>query len=97
MNDILFTPLRLSELEILIENSVTKAILKAEKAPTGKNSSNLLTLEEAAKFLKVANSTVYRLVSKRMIPFHKAGRLYFVEGELFEWATKERKSKFKEG
>ncbi|MFH1772993.1 MAG: helix-turn-helix domain-containing protein [Patescibacteria group bacterium] len=30
-------------------------------------------LNELAKFLRVSNSTVYRLVTKRSIPFHEIG------------------------
>ena len=42
----------------------------------------LLTLPETAKFLNKSEPTIYRLVSKRKVPFHKQGnKLYFLEAE----------------
>lgn len=45
-----------------------------------------MTVGEAAEFLRLAPKTLYALVSRRRVPFRKAGRrLLFLESELIEW------------
>ena len=45
-----------------------------------------LTLKEAAEYLKMGKSTVYKLVRESRIPAHKAGREWrFDAAELDEW------------
>jgi excisionase family DNA binding protein len=45
-----------------------------------------LTTEEAAGFLNLEIPTLYTLVQKRKVPFHKRGKkLYFFREELLEW------------
>ena len=52
-----------------------------------------LSIQEAAKFLKLSVPTIYGMVSRREIPFSKLGkRLYFSESELSEWIQTGRKS-----
>ncbi len=47
---------------------------------------NWLTLEEAAKYLKIRKSTLYDLARKGSIPAHKMGREWrFDAEELDEW------------
>jgi len=47
---------------------------------------NWLTLEEAAKHLKMGKSTLYDLARKRSVPAHKMGREWrFDAAELDEW------------
>ena len=46
----------------------------------------ILTLPEAAKFLKKSHATVYRLTSTSILPFFKKGNsLYFDRKELEAW------------
>ena len=46
----------------------------------------LMTLEQACKFLDKRPSTIYSLTSERSIPFMKRGnRLYFLKHDLIEW------------
>jgi len=54
---------------------------------TEKNAmTNWLTLEEAAKYLKMGKSTLYDLARKGNIPAHKMGREWrFDAAELDEW------------
>lgn len=50
----------------------------------------LMTIREAAQFLKCSIQTIYGKVSKKEIPFHKQGkRLYFSERELTKWIKHE--------
>ena len=84
MNDILFTPLRVSELETLVKNSVRDAL--EETQPKAPEQNRLLTLPEVAEILKLSRASIYRLVRERKIPFHKSGgRLYFFEDEVRSW------------
>ncbi len=54
----------------------------------------LLTIDEAAKFLKLAKATVYDYVHRRIIPHSKIEkRLYFSQKGLLEWVKSEGKIK----
>ncbi len=48
---------------------------------------DLLNLNEAAQYLSISHSHLYKLTSKRKIPFHKpSGKyLYFFKHELNTW------------
>ncbi|RZJ87901.1 MAG: DNA-binding protein [Chryseobacterium sp.] len=47
----------------------------------------LMTVQEAAKFLKITVPAIYTKVSRREIPVNKPGRrLYFSKSELRNWA-----------
>lgn len=72
MKDILFTPLRLSELELLIQNSVENA-LKNQPQPVQQTeqTEKLLTVKEAAEFLNLKVATIYSKKSKGELPFLK--------------------------
>ena len=86
MNDVLFTPIRLNQLELLIQNSVEKA-LKAQRQPPVKTN-RFLTIDELIEFLPEhpAKQTIYGLVSNRKIPYEKHGKkLYFREFKIQEW------------
>ena len=46
----------------------------------------MLTMEEACKFIGKKRSTMYALTSERRIPFRKRGnKLYFFRKELVDW------------
>ncbi|MDB5117700.1 MAG: hypothetical protein JWQ79_3192 [Mucilaginibacter sp.] len=52
----------------------------------------LLTVNEAAEFLKTSAGALYTKVSRREIPFSKPGkRLYFDKDELRKWVKLGRK------
>ncbi|MDO1514353.1 helix-turn-helix domain-containing protein [Maribacter confluentis] len=58
-----------------------------------KNNSNLkkeedlfLKIEEASKLIHLSKYTIYGLVHKNSIPYHKRGRrLYFLKSEILDW------------
>ena len=75
-------PLAVQELKVKIDNITV--LLKSSKPDEQQN--NLLTIEEAAKFLNLSISTVYSKVSKGELPHMKKGkRLYFSEEELMTY------------
>lgn len=51
----------------------------------------LLRINEAAEFLKVSKSYLYKLTSLQLIPFYKpSGKLiYFKKQDLIEWALRD--------
>jgi len=48
-----------------------------------------LTLEEAALYLSISKSTLYKLIHLKKIPFYKPGNklVYFKRAELDQWIT----------
>ncbi|MBI9096371.1 MAG: helix-turn-helix domain-containing protein [Sphaerochaeta sp.] len=49
----------------------------------------LLTVEEAMTFLQISKPTIYRLTSKKRIPFFKiGGSVRFSETQLLTWLEK---------
>lgn len=100
MTDIIFTPIKLDELEILIQKSVCKA-LKGEQAERAihpsKIEDQLLTVQQAAEFLKLAVPTVYSLISKRELPVMKRSkRCYFSKAELINYLKEGRRKTLSE-
>ena len=50
------------------------------------NPDELMTLEEACKFIGKKPSTIYSMTSERRIPFMKRGnKLYFMKSDLLAW------------
>ena len=88
MNDILFTPIRLYDLEVLIKNSVETAILNSLSSLDSRleNQNDHLNIKEASKVLNLAIPTIYSKCSKGELPyFKKAKKLYFSKGELTKY------------
>lgn len=53
-----------------------------------KTNEEVLSLHEAAEFLKVSKSCLYKKTSQKQIPFYKppgCNRIYFLRKELEEW------------
>ena len=51
-----------------------------------KKDDEILTLEEASRFLKLSKSTLYSLVQQKKIPALKLGRSWrFVKAYLLKW------------
>ena len=60
---------------------------KEDTSPSPKQEDDqLMSLDDACRFLGKKRSTVYALTSERRIPFRKRGnKLYFFKKELLEW------------
>lgn len=85
MQAVTITQITASELEALIENSVRKVL--SVQLPTNQSETDeVLTVDDAARFLSLSVPTIYGLVSKSQIPVSKRGkRLYFSQRELTDW------------
>ena len=95
MNDQKIIVATKQELVSLIEDTVRR-VLSEIKSPSPQlergNSPLLLSLQEAAGFLKLAPQTIYGFTSKRVIPFLKRGKkLYFKRVELEQWLEEGKK------
>ena len=85
------------ELIFLIEDSVRKILSEKIENKQSESSSLLLSLIEAAAFLKLAPQTIYGFTSKRLIPFIKRGKkLYFKKNELEQWLDEGKKKSIDE-
>lgn len=87
------------ELQTLIEGSVRLALQQNKDHSSGNqfDAQSLLSLDEAAKFLKLARQTIYGFTSKRTIPFLKRGKkLYFRKEALEKWLSEGAKKTIKQ-
>ena len=58
--------------------------------PIEQNNRRFISTNEAASYLNLAVQTLYGLVNKQSIPYHKrGGRLYFDREELEQWILNE--------
>ena len=57
---------------------------------------NWLTLEEAAKYLKMGKSTLYDLARKENVPAHKVGRQWRFDAKELDTWLKSGKLAFRE-
>jgi len=64
---------------------------------TNNNYPSLLSVKEAAVFLRLAPQTIYGFTSKRIIPFLKRGKkIYFKHTDLELWLEEGRKKSVRE-
>lgn len=94
MHNLVLSPIDPEKLISDIADRVTVNILKSVKegqTPTDQPE-QLLTIQEAAQFLKLTVPTIYSKVSKGELPVMKRGkRLYFSSTELMEYIKEGRK------
>jgi len=95
MTDILFTPIRLSELETLIQNSVTKALrenhFSTNNEPDSDSKAQIFGVNACSRLTGYSASAIYARTSKGLIPcFRRDGRLLFRRNEIMDWLTESR-------
>ncbi|MGI6290976.1 MAG: helix-turn-helix domain-containing protein [Bacteroidales bacterium] len=94
MYNVVLSPIDPEKLITDISERVTANILKAvrNEQPTTDQPEQLLTIQEAAKFLSLTVPTIYSKVNRKELPFMKRGkRLYFSSTELMEYVKAGRK------
>jgi len=99
MHNLVLSPIDPEKLITEISERVTANILKAvqNNNPTTEQTEQLLTIQEAAQFLKLTVPTIYSKVSKKELPCMKRGkRLYFSSTELMEYIKEGRKKSYAE-
>ncbi len=88
MDDLILSPIKLSDLERIIQSSVHKGFENAQQGNLENNKveSDLIDIKQASKFLGLAVPTLYAKVSERLIPHCKQGkRLFFSKEQLTTW------------
>ena len=94
MQQVNIVNISIDELENLIESVLVKHLQNFSTSNTSKNN---MTISEAASFLDLSITTLYRKVSSRQIPFFKQGkRLYFSESDLNDYLKQGKKMTLKE-
>ena len=56
------------------------------------NAKEVLSVEEAARFMDIARSSLYKMTSDRSIPFYRPNgkMIYFEKTDILEWIRKNR-------
>ena len=86
MENIVFTQLSIQEVRQMLREEV-RAVL-GERQPIQKDNDgfDLMTIQEVAKFINMAVTSVYGLVHRRKIPHIKRGKkLIFEKKQIVEW------------
>jgi excisionase family DNA binding protein len=79
---------RLRDIEGMLRELIKVTNALCEKETT---EDELFTIDETAKFLRLAKVTIYGYVQRREIPHSKLGkRLFFRKTELLEWIDKRK-------
>ena len=94
MDKTVFISLPIEDLQTVIIDCVNSCLKNnsQESKPTTKQPEQLLTVQEAAKFLNLTVPTIYSKVSKGELPVMKRSkRLYFSSTELMEYLKEGRK------
>lgn len=91
MQAVTITQISATELETLIEGSLKKFLL-SQKPVDQKTTDELLTVQDAAKFLRLSVPTIYGLIHKGELPVMKRSkRCYFSKHELLDYLKQGRK------
>ncbi|MEP6551950.1 MAG: helix-turn-helix domain-containing protein [Ferruginibacter sp.] len=78
-------PEAVNQLSIKMEN-IERLLMQWSKPTTTQQSEDLLTIQQAADFLRLSITTIYGFTSRNEIPSMKKGkRLYFSKDELTTW------------
>jgi excisionase family DNA binding protein len=86
MDAIVFTQLSIPEIRQLLRQELQTFFDGNAVVISKPESDELLTIKQAAEFLKLSVPTVYGLVSKDRVPVNKRSkRLYFSKQELTNW------------
>ena len=92
MDKTVFISLPIEDLQTVIIDCVNSCLKNnTQEQLTTEQPEELLTVQEAAKFVNLAVATIYSKVSREELPFMKRGnRLYFSSIELMEYLKQGR-------
>ena len=73
--------------EVSEENALTIANLLFEKFKEANLSTqdHFLNIDEVSLLIGYKKSSIYGLVKKNKIPYHKKGKLFFLKSEIIDW------------
>jgi excisionase family DNA binding protein len=77
------------EFRALIRNELQTVLNNVHGMPRVEVDEGYLTVKQAAEFLKIVTGSLYNLISKNKVPFHKSGKkVLFKKSELTAWLAK---------
>lgn len=84
--------------EVTEENAIifAKHILKSVRKTEDLEGDKFLTIDELANLIGYKKTSIYGLVQKNKIPYHKKGKLFFLQSEIVEWLKSGKKSSAQE-
>ena len=80
--------------EVTKENAhlIAKMLLKYAREEESSHEDQYLTIDELCELIGYKKTSVYGLVQKKKIPYHKKGKLYFLKSEIMEWLKNGKKA-----
>jgi len=80
--------------EVTKENAhlIFKMLLKYARQEDISLEEQYLTIEELGKLIGYKKTSIYGLVQKNKIPYHKKGKLFFLKSEIMEWLKSGKKT-----
>jgi excisionase family DNA binding protein len=89
MQSIHLLELSIEELELIIQQSIAKAL--ESRLSENDGIEEILNSKEAANLVGISVSTLYKKTADHTIPHYKRGKkLYFKKQELIGWMTKDK-------
>lgn len=72
----------------VLAEQITENIKKAIQPSETSTDDGFMTIDETAKLINLAKSSVYGLVHQKKIPFNKVGKkLYFSKTDILHWIS----------
>ncbi|MEX0997797.1 MAG: helix-turn-helix domain-containing protein [Flavobacteriaceae bacterium] len=80
--------------ELTEENMIhfTNIIFSKARKENDQKEDKFMTLDELASYIDYKKTSIYGLVQKNKIPYHKKGKLYFLKSEIDEWLKNGKKT-----
>lgn len=73
----------------VLAEQITENIKKAITPSESSTDDAYMSIDETAKLINLAKSSIYGLVHRKKIPFHKVGKkLYFSKESILQWINK---------
>jgi excisionase family DNA binding protein len=77
----------------VLAEQITENIKKAIAPSESSTDDAYMSIDETATLIKLAKSSVYGLVHRNKIPFHKKGKkLYFSKASILQWISDGKQS-----
>ncbi|KAB1067604.1 helix-turn-helix domain-containing protein [Tamlana haliotis] len=69
----------------VLAEEITKNLKKESGFFLNNSEDVYFTIDELAQFINMTKGSIYGLVHKNAIPYHKKGKLYFLKSEILDW------------
>ena len=69
----------------VLAEEISKNLRKELNIGKSINEDVFLNIDELSKLISMTKGSIYGLVHKNEIPYHKKGKLYFLKSEILDW------------